>query len=282
MEFVNSFEVSLPPQEAWPLLMDVQTVVPCMPGAEIVEIIDDRTFKGKVSVRLGPVGLVFLCDAHFDEIDNAAHRADITASGADAKGRGTARAQIRFALQPSAKGSKVDVSTSLTLSGAVAQYGRGVGLIQNVASQIIAQFARNLEVRITQLRDHEAMHGTLDAPVSDASKSDAPGYDISPSAHLRSEPPRATHSTAAPDSGSSPAGGYPRAFTEGFAAGFTAGHQAGFAAAHALLMQDRGAAGVTRTPPPPPFAPAKPISGLSLAWSSVSATVRGWFSGRAQ
>ncbi len=277
MEFANSFEVSLPPQEAWPLLMDVQTVVPCMPGAEIVEIIDDRTFKGKVSVRLGPVGLVFLCDAHFDEIDDTAHRADITASGADAKGRGTAQASIHFALQPSAKGSKVDVTTSLALSGAVAQYGRGVGLIQNVASQIIAQFARNLEMRITQLRDHEAMHGK-----ADASQADALVPDASPAAHLRSGQPHATPLPAATASARAPAGDYPQAFTEGFAAGFTAGHQAGFAAAHALLTQDRDAVAGTRIPPPPPFAPAKPISGLSLAWSSVSATVRGWFGGRAR
>ncbi|AOB29564.1 hypothetical protein AKI39_01035 [Bordetella sp. H567] len=155
MQFTNDFEVSLPPDQAWPVLMDIERIVPCMPGAELVEIVDEKTFKGKVAVKLGPVALSFLCNAAFEEIDNAAHTARIKASGADAKGRGNANTTIRFGLQPSAKGSKVIIDTDLTLSGAVAQYGRGVGMIQTVANQIISQFSRNLEAQISQGRQAE-------------------------------------------------------------------------------------------------------------------------------
>jgi carbon monoxide dehydrogenase subunit G len=156
MQFTNDFEVSLPPDQAWPLLMDIERIVPCMPGAELVEIVDDKTFKGKVAVKLGPVALSFLCNAVFEEVDNTAHTARIKAGGADAKGRGNANTVIEFHLQPCAKGSKVIIDTDLTLSGAVAQYGRGVGMIQTVANQIISQFSKNLEAQISRTRQAEA------------------------------------------------------------------------------------------------------------------------------
>jgi carbon monoxide dehydrogenase subunit G len=168
MQFTNDFEVSLPPDQAWPVLMDVERIVPCMPGAELVEIVDDKTFKGKVGVKLGPVALSFLCNAVFEEIDNTAHTARIKANGSDAKGRGNANTTIRFGLQPSAKGSKVIIDTDLTLSGAVAQYGRGVGMIQTVANQIISQFAKNLEAQISQSRQAETAAATTATAPRDA------------------------------------------------------------------------------------------------------------------
>jgi carbon monoxide dehydrogenase subunit G len=155
MQFTNEFDVSLPPEQAWPLLMDVERIVPCMPGAELIEIIDDKTFKGKVGVKLGPVALVFVCNAVFEEVDNTAHKARIKAAGSDSKGRGNANTIIKFGLQPSAKGSRVIIDTDLTLSGAVAQYGRGVGMIQTVANQIISQFSKNLEAQISEIRQAE-------------------------------------------------------------------------------------------------------------------------------
>jgi uncharacterized protein len=147
MEFDNSFEVPLPIDEAWKLLMDIRRIAPCLPGAELTEVIDDRTYKGKVGVRLGPVSLAFAGTVKFDEIDDAAHRAKISAQGSDAKGRGAANATATFHLEQIAGGSKVLVHTNLTLSGAVAQYGRGVGIIQMTAAQIITQFANNLKAQ---------------------------------------------------------------------------------------------------------------------------------------
>jgi uncharacterized protein len=148
MEFDNSFEVPLPPDEAWRTLMDIERIAPCMPGAEVTEMVDARSFKGKVGVRLGPVALSFVGDAKFTEIDDAQHRARVAAQGRDAKGRGGASATVDFRLEPSAGGSKVLVHTDLALSGAVAQYGRGAGMIQDLAARLINQFAESLKAQL--------------------------------------------------------------------------------------------------------------------------------------
>jgi carbon monoxide dehydrogenase subunit G len=152
MEFDNSFEVPLPPAQAWPVLMNIPGIAPCMPGAQLTEVVDDKTYKGNISVRLGPVALTFAGTVKFEEIDNVNHTARVRAQGSDAKGRGSAQAAATFRLEPSAGGSKVLVHTDLTLSGAVAQYGRGVGMIQATASALMTQFANNLK---TQLVDRE-------------------------------------------------------------------------------------------------------------------------------
>jgi uncharacterized protein len=148
MEFDNSFEVPLPADDAWKVLMDIRRIAPCMPGAELTEVVDDRTYKGKIGVRLGPVALTFAGTVKFEEIDDANHRARVAAQGSDAKGRGAANATATFHLEPANGGSKVLVHTNLTLSGAVAQYGRGVGIIQMTAAQIITQFANNLKAQL--------------------------------------------------------------------------------------------------------------------------------------
>ena len=148
MEFDNSFEVPLPVDEAWKVLMDIRRIAPCLPGAELTDVVDDRTYKGKVGVRLGPVSLAFAGTVRFDEIDDANHRARVAAQGSDAKGRGAANATATFHLEPVGGGSRVLVHTNLTLSGAVAQYGRGVGIIQITAAQIITQFAANLKAQL--------------------------------------------------------------------------------------------------------------------------------------
>jgi hypothetical protein len=159
MEFDNSFEVPLPADDAWKVLMDIRRIVPCMPGAELTEVVDDRTYKGRIGVRLGPVALTFAGTVKFEEIDDAHHRARVAAQGSDAKGRGSANATATFHLEPANGGSKVRVHTNLTLSGAVAQYGRGVGIIQMTAAQIITQFANNLKAQLGQA-------STASAPVA--------------------------------------------------------------------------------------------------------------------
>jgi carbon monoxide dehydrogenase subunit G len=164
MEFDNSFEVPLPPAQAWPVLMNIQGIAPCMPGAQLTEVVDDKTYKGNIAVRLGPVALTFAGLVKFEEIDNVNHSARVRAQGTDAKGRGSAQAAATFRLEPSATGSKVLVHTDLTLSGAVAQYGRGVGMIQATASALMNQFANNLK---KQLGDTPAL-ATSAAPVAAA------------------------------------------------------------------------------------------------------------------
>src|SRR5215813_8009808 len=128
--------------------MDIKRIAPCMPGAELTEVVDDKTDKGRIGVRLGPVALTFAGTVTFEEIDNANHSARVKAQGTDAKGRGGANATASFRVEPAAGGAKVLVHTDLALSGSVAQYGRGVGMIQATAAQIINQFAGNLKAQL--------------------------------------------------------------------------------------------------------------------------------------
>ena len=149
MEFDNAFEVPLPPAEAWPVLMDIARIAPCMPGAQLTEVVDATTYKGNIGVRLGPVALTFAGIVKFEEIDDANRTARVKAQGTDTKGRGGANAVASFRVEATpAGGSKVLVHTDLNLSGSVAQYGRGVGLIQTTAAQIMNQFANNLKAQI--------------------------------------------------------------------------------------------------------------------------------------
>jgi carbon monoxide dehydrogenase subunit G len=149
MEFDQSFDVPLPPDRAWAMLMDIQRIAPCMPGAELTEVVDPQTYKGKVSIRLGPVALAFAGVVKFESIDAAGRSAKVKAQGTDSKGRGGANAVVDFRIEPAPGGSRVLVHTNLQLSGAVAQYGRGVGVIEATASQLIGQFANNLKAQIS-------------------------------------------------------------------------------------------------------------------------------------
>ena len=144
MEFDNAFDVPVPVDEAWAILMDIERIAPCVPGAELTEVVDENTYKGKISVKLGPVALTFNGQTQFEERDGVGHRATLKAQGTDAKGRGGAHANVSFHMEPSDAGSKVIIHTDLQLSGAVAQYGRGVGMVKDLAQQIIGQFATNL------------------------------------------------------------------------------------------------------------------------------------------
>ena len=174
MEFDNAFEVPLPPDRAWPMLMDIQRIAPCMPGAQLTEVIDARTYKGNIAVRLGPVALTFAGTVKFEEIDNTKHTARVKAQGNDAKGRGGANAAASFRLEPTAGGSKVLVHTDLTLSGSVAQYGRGVGMIQATASQLMKQFANNLKTQIASQPSAAAPAAAPTAPSPSAPVAGAP------------------------------------------------------------------------------------------------------------
>ncbi len=163
MEFDNAFEVPVPVDEAWSILMDIERIAPCVPGAELTEIVDANTYKGKISVKLGPVALTFNGQTTFEEKDEASHSAKLKAQGTDAKGRGGAHANVGFSMEPSDKGAKVLIHTNLQLSGAVAQYGRGVGMVSDLAQQIIGQFADNLEKNVIAPQTAAADENTGDA-----------------------------------------------------------------------------------------------------------------------
>lgn len=145
MQIQNSFIVAAPMAQAWEILIDVPRIAPCLPGAEITEVVDARHFKGRARVKVGPVQLAFAGEAVLEELDNNAYRARVKAKGSDTKGRGAAQADLGFRLVPEGAATKVEIDTQLQLTGAVAQYGRAQGLIKEIASQLTQQFANNLQ-----------------------------------------------------------------------------------------------------------------------------------------
>ena len=161
MEFDNTLDVPLPPAEAWTLLLDIKRIATCIPGAELTEVVDDATYKGKVAVRIGPVALSLVGQARFEQIDHANHQARVKAQGSDPKGRGSTDSVIDFRIEPAGTGSKVVIHTNVKLSGAIAQYGRGAGMIQSFASQLIGQFGDALKVQLAANQSSVASPETL-------------------------------------------------------------------------------------------------------------------------
>jgi carbon monoxide dehydrogenase subunit G len=154
----NSFEVPSPPEQAWALLMDVPRVIPCMPGAKLDATVDEDNWKATMAVKLGPISLSFKADVKREEADETARRAKLSARAHEARGRGNANATIESSLVAQNGGTKVDIVTDLQLSGPVAQYGRG--LVHDVSSQLVTQFAECLE---KQLGKAEEAQGAVDA-----------------------------------------------------------------------------------------------------------------------
>lgn len=154
MRIDSSFEVPAGRQTVWNLLMDVPRVVPCMPGAELVEEVDADTWKAKMAVKLGPISLSFATDVHREEADEAAGRVRLSAKAREVRGRGAANAAIESSLAEVDGGTRVTVATELNLSGAVAQYGRGI--VQDVTAQLVDQFAACLESKLTAATPGEA------------------------------------------------------------------------------------------------------------------------------
>lgn len=145
MDFTNRFHIPLPLEDAWTLMLDVPRILPCLPGARLTGMAGDDQYLGSVSVKLGPIKLSFDGKAELLRKDDATHTAWLRGSGLDPKGRGAAQSEFSFALAESAAGgTDVTVRTDLQLSGAVAQYGRGSGMIEEVAGHILKQFERNL------------------------------------------------------------------------------------------------------------------------------------------
>src|SRR6266536_3179088 len=141
MEFEHSFTIPVPPDEAWEVLLDVERVAPCMPGAT-VDTVDGDDLTGRVKVKVGPITMTYRGHARFVERDEAAHTVTIEASGKEARGTGTASAKVHAALRGDDGQTRVTMSTTLNVTGRPAQMGRGV--LADVSAKLIEQFAANL------------------------------------------------------------------------------------------------------------------------------------------
>jgi carbon monoxide dehydrogenase subunit G len=160
----SSFEVPVPPERAWDLLMDVPRVIPCMPGATLTETIDDSTWKATMKVKLGPISLAFDTDVSREEADESSRRARLSARARESRGRGAASATIESSLAALDGGTRVDVATDLQLTGAIAQYGRGI--VEDVSQQMVKSFADCLKAQLVAAPEEaEAVVAAQSRPV---------------------------------------------------------------------------------------------------------------------
>jgi carbon monoxide dehydrogenase subunit G len=141
MELDNAFTVPVPPDQAWDVLLDVQRIAPCMPGATVDEV-DGDVVTGRIKVKVGPVSLTYRGTAKFTERDPDARMVVVEASGKETRGAGTASATVRASLEPSETGTQVTMHTTMNVTGRPAQFGRGV--IVEVGGKLVDQFAQNL------------------------------------------------------------------------------------------------------------------------------------------
>jgi carbon monoxide dehydrogenase subunit G len=150
MLITNEFEVAEQVDQVWQFFQNIPQVAACLPGAQLTEDLGDDKYKGTVAVRMGPVRLQFAGIADITERDEAAKKLTVHASGADEKGRGQASMVVTATLARTNRGTtKVDVVQDLQLSGAAAQYGRG--MISDVSAILMRDFATNMQGRIERL-----------------------------------------------------------------------------------------------------------------------------------
>src|SRR5580693_176224 len=147
IELDNSFTVPVPPEQAWDVLLDVERIAPCMPGASVTSVEGDE-IEGQVKVKLGPLSLTYKGTAKFTDKDQASHTISIEATGKETRGSGTASATVQAKLTPgdAAGQTLVSIHTSLNVTGKPAQFGRS--LLPEVSGKLIKQFATNLEAMI--------------------------------------------------------------------------------------------------------------------------------------
>ncbi len=147
MKLENEFTVDVPVEEVWSVLLDLERVTPCLPGAALTEESGDGEYKGEMKVRLGPVTQNYNGTVKIEEADESAHRAVLKANGKDARGQGTASATITSTLHDEGSGStRVHVETDMQITGRAAQFGRGVQ--QEVSEKLLTKFAECLENEI--------------------------------------------------------------------------------------------------------------------------------------
>ena len=148
IELDNSFTVPVPPEQAWEVLLDVERIAPCMPGASVLSV-DGDSVEGQVKVKLGPLSLTYKGTAKFVEKDQANHTIVLDASGKETRGAGTASASVNAVLKPgeAAGSTTATIHTSLNVTGRPAQFGRS--LLPEISGKLIAQFAENLAAMIS-------------------------------------------------------------------------------------------------------------------------------------
>jgi uncharacterized protein len=182
MQLENSFAVGAPPERVFAYLLDVNKIVGCVPGAELAEVVDPTTFKGKVKIKVGPITVAYNGTARITDRDDANHSATLEAEGRETTGPGSARAKAFMSVAADGAGSTVKIVTDYSVAGRVAQFGRGV--MEDVSRRIVNDMAACIKANV------EAGEPGGGAATASSSATNGPGA-------AESAPPAAT-ATAAP------------------------------------------------------------------------------------
>jgi carbon monoxide dehydrogenase subunit G len=153
MELSNEFEVAVPIERAWVVLTDLELIAPCLPGAQLSEV-EGEEYRGAVKIKVGPITTSYKGTIRITELDEIAHRAVMKAEGRETRGQGDVSATITANMSSSDAGTKVVITTDLTISGKVAQFGRGV--LADVSAKLLDQFVANLESKVLVAKSESA------------------------------------------------------------------------------------------------------------------------------
>ena len=194
MKIENEFVVAADVEDVWAYVLDVEKVAPCMPGAELTEVVDETTWKGKVAVKLGPVSMSFAGTVKLQERDDQAHRVVLKADGREQRGRGAASATVVATMHEVEGGTNVAFEQDLTITGAAAQYGRG--MIQDITVRLTKEFADCLQANIGAEAEARTA-GSLGGARSDEGAGADPVEGSSGAAEPRSDGPSAAMPTPA-------------------------------------------------------------------------------------
>jgi len=197
MEITNSFTVDAPIEKAWVLLTDIPFIAPCLPGAKLTDEVDG-VYSGGVKIKVGPVTAEYKGSAEFVEKNDQAYKAVISGKGRDTRGAGNAQALITAQMVPVGTATQIDIITDLKVSGKVAQFGRGV--MQDVSTKLLGQFAECLEAKIAE-GEAEPVGGHAATTIIAPTNAAGPAAASTPTATASSSsvPPASPNSTSDDD-----------------------------------------------------------------------------------
>ena len=173
MQLENSFQVGAPPDKVFAYLLEINKVVGCVPGAELTEVVDDNTFKGRVKVKVGPITVAYNGTARIAERDPAQRTATLSAEGRETTGPGSARATAQMKVEPAGENSIVTITTEYHVAGRVAQFGRGV--MEDVSRRLVNEMAACIQANVEADEPGDGdVAASVERPSSGSAESPAP------------------------------------------------------------------------------------------------------------
>jgi uncharacterized protein len=270
MKLEQSFSVTAPVEQVWAMLIDVERVAPCLPGAEITGQTPEGAYEGTFSVRLGPATAAYRGSLKMDSLDEASRTATMHANGTDKRGQGGAHAVIVSTLRQEGEETNVDVSTDFSITGRLARFGRG-GMIEDISKRLMRDFASCLQATLAAEQASGAAPAGAEQPAAGAAPAGAESpAPAEPTAAAEAAAPAQPAAPPEPPAAAEPAApAEPPAAAEPVAAE-TAAPEAAAATEPAAPEPAAPPAPRTGSIPPPSAAPrpaaqpAKPIKGFSL------------------